>query len=630
MSISLMSKPVAVIDTPGEIEDLAVEFNYNFFTPDESINESYSSSPIITTILSRNANLTLQNVLRERKYESYIPRYNNLRWTPYAEGLGNRPDLINKISIARNLAKVQSEETISGKHFTSILFKDNGVDGKINFSIRRAMEEVLKSQDIKDPSSLQSSPMDLVKLLNKYTSPEIQGNFLAESFVKLNNLGINFLDQTMVNVTVKRISDQLLQLKIKSAVNNMFIATTLNSATQETDNIFGDETYALLPTARDIQEKTIAQRPSYNVSYDDYVVDILGDYIETEENPNIFQFQFQLIGYIITKTEYPPNKQPIVKQPIVIESPTVGNYRDLDVKYGSRYGYSIRSVFAVKLPAVDEQTKRPVAVTFLISSQDSAEQYLECIETRPPNPPTDFTITWDYDANKPLLMWSFPVDSQRDVKYFQVFRRNTIEEPYELIKMYAFNDSMTPLSVNQLPEFNVDPRIVENLRNPDGTAFPKTMYLDTEFTKESVAIYTVAAIDAHGLTSNYTLQVEVSFDKIKNKIVTKLISVAGAPKAYPNFFLKRDTFVDSIRTNGSTKLSIYFNPEYLKVFDRAGSDLRLIKTDRDATYKLQMINVDLQKDAIIDIKVNNAMQQNRRLPTNINNNIGTLNGKLRR
>lgn len=620
MTISLMSKPVAIVDTPGEIEDLKVDFKYNFFSPDESINENFSNTPLISTILDGNSNVTLQNIIRERKYERYIPRYINLSWTPYTSGLGERPDLIDKISIARNLNKVLSEEKISGKHFTSVIFKDNGVDGKIDFSIKRAMEEVLKSQGIKDVTTLQNSPLDLVKILNRYTGQEIKGNFLAESFINLRKLGIEFLDQTSLNVTAKKLSNRLLQLKIKSAMNNMFIETTLNSATQETDNIFGDETYALLPVAKNIQESTIAERPSYNVSYDDYVIDVLGDYIEIEDNSNLFPFEFQLIGYIITKTEYPSNRQPIIKAPIVIESPTIGNYTDLNVKYGSKYGYSIRSVFMVKLPAIDEDTKRPIAATFLISSEDSAEQYVECIETRPPNPPTDFTITWDYKANNPRLTWSFPVDSQRDVKYFQVFKRKSIEEPFELIKMYAFNDSMTPLAVNQLPEFNVDQRVVEELRNSDGTATPKSLFLDKDFTKESTAIYTVAAIDAHGLTSNYTLQIEVSFDKFKNKIITKLISVAGAPKAYPNFFLQRDTFVDSIRTNGSTKLSIYFNPEYLKVFDREGNDLRLIKTDGDATYKLQMINVDLQKDGIIDIKVNNTIiDTNNILPTNVNN-----------
>ena len=56
------------------------------------------------------------------------------------------------------------------------------------------------------------------------------------------------------------------------------------------------------------------------------------------------------------------------------------------------------------------------------------------------------------------------------------------------------------------------------------------------------------------------------------------------------------------------------------MFDREGNDLRLIKTDGDATYKLQMINVDLQKDGIIDIKVNNTIiDTNNILPTNVNN-----------
>lgn len=599
-----MSKPAAIIDAPGEIENLTVNFNYNFFVPDESINENVSSTPLINKLLDNKTNVSLQNVIRERKYERYIPRYNILQWTPIS--IGRREDLINSVSITNNIDRVLDEEKLAGKHFTSIVFKDNGTDGKVNFSIVRAMEEILKSQGIKNPNELQKSPLDLVKLLNKYTSQEIQGNFLAESFINLKNLGVDFVDRPKLDVAVQKISNRLQSVKLKSSVNNMFLGTTLKSATQESDNIYGDETYSLLPGAIDIQQKTIAQNPSYNINADDYVIDILGNYIEAEYDlASAGSFIYQSIGYIINKTEYPAAGPPVVKPPIIIESPKIGSYVDMNVKYGTRYGYTIKMVYLVKLPAMEKDTGKYVLATFLISTQESPETYVDCREFRPPNPPRDFKLSWDYELNKLRITWSFPVDSQRDIKYFQVFKRNTINEPYELVKMYDFNDSITPYSIKQLPEYNISEKVVENLRNPDGTATAKNYFLDPDFTKESKAIYTLCAIDAHGLSSNYGMQLEVSFDKFKNNIVVKLISVAGAPKAYPNFFLQKDTFVDSIRTNGASKLSIYFNPEYLKVVDRAGTDLRLIKTEGNGSYKLQMINVDLQKYNDVDINIEN-------------------------
>lgn len=615
MTISLPSKKAVLVDAPGELDKLNLEFVYNFFVPDECINEQPQNTLpniIRQQLTSTTQNVTLQNILKQRKYERYVPRYVNITWSPVTIGI--RPDLIETVSIADNITKVQDEETLAGNTFSSVAFRDNGVDGKVNFAIKRSMEEMLKSQGIKNPSDINTSPLEMVKLLNSISTQDVQGNFLAESFVNLNNAGIDFLDKPKLDATIQTISDRLRNVKLKTNLNNKFIGTILKSATQEADNIFGDETFAILPGAQDTQEKTIAQNPSYIVNAKDYQID-LNNFISFEPKTKETDVVYQIVGYIINKVEYPYNGQPITKGSIVIENPTIANFTDFNIKYGTKYGYAIRSVFLLKIPGVEETTGQSGLISFLISSQASPEFIVDCREVRPPNPPTDFNIGWDYGVNMPRITWGFPVDSQRDVKYFQLFRRANINQPFQLIKMFAFNDSMTPLAVEQLPEYNINPEVVENLRTEDGTATAKNFYLDPEFLKETTAIYTVCAIDAHGLSSNYSTQIEISFDKFKNKIVKKLVSVAGAPKAYPNFFLNQDTFVDSIRTNNASKLSIYFNPEYLKVFDRAGNDLKLIKTDINATYKLQMINVDLQKDYIVDISVKETSDP---IPTNVN------------
>jgi hypothetical protein len=615
MTISLPSKKAILLDAPGELDRLSLEFVYNFFVPDECVNEQPQNTLpnlIRQQLTSTTQNVTLQNILKQRKYERYVPRYINIGWTPVTIGI--RPDLVETVSIADNIAKVQDEESLAGNTFSSVAFRDNGVDGKVNFAIKRSMEEMLKSQGIKNPSELNTSPLEMVKLLNTISTQDVQGNFLAESFVNLKTAGIDFIDKPKLDATIQSIADELRNVKLKTNLNNKFIGTILKSATQEVDNIFGDETLSILPGAQDTQEKTIAQNPSYIVNAKDYQID-LNNYIAFEPKTKETDVIYQIIGYIINKVEYPYNGQPITKGAIVIENPTIANFTDLNIKYGTKYGYSIRSVFLLKIPGIEETTGQSGLISFLISSQASPEFIIDCREVRPPNPPTDFNIGWDYERNMPRITWGFPVDSQRDVKYFQLFRRANINQPYQLIKMYAFNDSITPLAVEQLPEYNINPEVVENLRTEDGSASAKNYYLDPEFQKETTAIYTVCAIDAHGLSSNYSTQIEISFDKFKNKIVKKLISVAGSPKAYPNFFLNQDTFVDSIRTNNASKLSIYFNPEYLKVFDRAGNDLKLIKTDISATYKLQMINVDLQKDYIIDIAVKETSDP---IPTNVN------------
>ena len=129
-----------------------------------------------------------------------------------------------------------------------------------------------------------------------------------------------------------------------------------------------------------------------------------------------------------------------------------------------------------------------------------------------------------------------------------------------------------------------------------------TFFKDNEFTKESIFIYAVCCIDAHGMSSNYSPQFEVAFDKFNNKLVKRLVSTSGAPKSYPNLYLLEDAFVDVIKDSGHERMKIYFDPEFLEITDRNNDDMGLLTTDKQGgSYKIQFINVDLQKHQILDI-----------------------------
>ena len=103
---------------------------------------------------------------------------------------------------------------------------------------------------------------------------------------------------------------------------------------------------------------------------------------------------------------------------------------------------------------------------------------------------------------------------------------------------------------------------------------PTTFYDDYEFNRDGSFIYAVCCVDAHGLTSTLSPQFEISFNKYRNKLVKRLISTSGAPKAYPNLYLLQDTFVDVVKDSGHSQLTVYFDPEYLDVFNNNGEDLK--------------------------------------------------------
>jgi hypothetical protein len=212
---------------------------------------------------------------------------------------------------------------------------------------------------------------------------------------------------------------------------------------------------------------------------------------------------------------------------------------------------------------------------------------------------------WDYKHKKMSMMWSFPVVRTRDIKRFQVFRRSSLYEPFQLLAEFDFDDSEIRDPRTETPRsdrvFKMD--------------HPSTIYTDEEFTKSSKYIYALCSMDAHDFSSNYSQQFVVSFDENENRIVKKLISPSGAPKSYPNFYLIADSDTgtnnieitsDSIKDSGHTKGTIFFDPEYLSIRDKDGGDLGLLSvTDNskqaEGRYKLQIINVDRQKSKVINI-----------------------------
>ena len=189
------------------------------------------------------------------------------------------------------------------------------------------------------------------------------------------------------------------------------------------------------------------------------------------------------------------------------------------------------------------------------------------------------------------------------MKYFQIFRRKTIYDPFTCIAEIDFDDS-------KIRSSRAESALPDRVHRVD---YPQTIFLDSEFTRDSNYIYAVAALDAHGLSSGYSAQSQVSFDKIKNKVNLKTISKSGAPKQYPNFFIGPDLddniFVDSLTQDSmqSSKkfgIRVYFNPDTVRLTSREGLNEMLFVTDENVgVYKFHLLNIDRQKATIIEMSI---------------------------
>lgn len=584
MSESLPSKRFANVDVP-EVTGFQAEFVYNFFVPDEKVNDSGLDAPEF--IRKRPSDTFDSGFVDSINFKRFVPRYVKFRWEPKAD-LG-RTVIKNPPSIRNNLGKIHQEDTFTTDDFTTMFFQDNGQDQKLNFIIKRALEEIRKRQNPKQAES----PLDIVRFLNAKTNKNVGPRFLSDIFIQLTNEGTAFIDNNRREVVAEDVLEEISSVRVKTQINNKLIETLLKTSSENTLNLFNDEAATHLKVAREIQNKAVADKNSSIISGLDYDFEVV-DFVDVREvNPETFDSSAQVIGYIIDKEEITADGTTVAKDPIIVENPFTSEAIDLKVRYDASYVYSIRTIAVVEIAVEDLESDDFVAISFLVSSKPSNRSVVVVEERVPPPPPADFNVSFDYQQDALRLMWNFPVNTQRDIKKFQVFRRSSIEEPFELIKQFDFDDSLVRTAPREFP----DQQLVEYLESP------KNYYLDKEFTRESSYIYTLCAIDAHEFSSAYTTQFLVSFNRFENRIEKQVISLSGAPKAYPNAFLLRDTFVDTIKDSGHRSLKVVFNPEFLTVINNNGNDLGLLKTDNGSKYQLQLINLDLQEQQVLNINL---------------------------
>lgn len=591
---SLPSKKVCVADIPEPL-NFRVKFRYNFFTKNEKSTNARSVVP--DTFSNKSNESYTRDLIDSVDFNRFVPRYNEMFWTPQV--VGNRSDLVGTISISENLNTLQYENDFAPTDFSSVLIQDTGKDKKLEFFVKKAYEALV------NPFDQRSTQQEKALRLNAATTKAIDFTFLSEVF-NIDSTSSSFLVKKEApfggnkEAASSYITSQLRRNKINLQINNKVIKDLLNSSVFE-DNMspFVDEMQDKLNEATENQALSAGKD---NGLFDAGEYDLeIKNYVSQRKLPNVQTFEpiLQTMGYVIFKEEYDLNqvtKQPIFKETFTIENHEVSTFVDLNVKYAHSYKYTIHSVAYIEIPAIELQNDNVVAVGFFLASKPISE-FTSTTEDIPPPSPADFNIIWNYELAKPFISWAFPPNPQRDIKKFQLFKRTSLMSPFELIKEYDFDDSEIPDENNELP----DPFLVEKSLNI------KTYFLDTEFTKRDVAVYAVACIDAHGFSSGYSMQLQISFNKTTNKLEKKLISVSGAPKAYPNIYLEADVFQDTIKDEGHSSIKIYFDPEYLKVRDNDGSDLKLLRADENDSYILQFINVDLQQTQKIKIHLKDSL-----------------------
>lgn len=330
------------------------------------------------------------------------------------------------------------------------------------------------------------------------------------------------------------------------------------------------------------------------------------------------------VGYLIEKVQINSDgsRTELPEHTIRLE-PHERTFYDFKVKYGVTYEYTVSTVSAIEFRVPSPTDASIHYVVAFVKSAPNVLQRVTCEEFKAPLPPGPVSIKYMPYRDSIRICWQVPTNPQKDIKYFQVFKRDSVNKPYTLIKMYDFDKTLEKKGIREY----VEPFLVEQVK------FIRT-YHDDVLDKSKPQFYAVAAVDAHGLTSAYSAQFRVSYDPYKNDVVVDLLSREGAPKAYPNFFMKKSLtessytiLEDVMKDSNHSSMKIYFDPEYLNVTAKNGSDIELLSTFTDHInanksdsellsppgkdpkrqfYKFSIINVDRQLARTLTIGINDV------------------------
>lgn len=589
---SLPSLPITIADIP-EIQTFNATFNYNFYRSDELINPSVATNARPNTVdFSRN-----------------VPRYVRLSWNKVNVGSNTviKQEFID-ISIEANANKILDEDDLSLAYFDTFKQQENSFVTERQKYLSRLYGQI-------NYNRVNAGLPDAVRALHEITPEGVTQEYL--------NKYLNYAYTTNTDTTEVDPANSLENIATVVPVANKAFGTLFH------EKLTNDSLLAITPSMVDGVSKLFSTQNTvkeyanrfngsqYDISLDNPISVTISD-LQVD-----FGLVFQTTGYAIDRYRQLARGELVEKTTFYVESPDTTEFFDTQVLYNQRYVYFIRVITALQTLTFDPENRVNIISTFLVGSKQTRTMVM-CEDLTPPEPPTDFFIRWDYSLKKPVLTWNFPIDTRRHIKYFQVFRRKNVGDvrpaqlPFELVRMYDFNDLQ-----NGFETFFVAPppgttglfQFIQGEGNIDNSAvinestitsldvFSPTCYIDDDFNRESYYIYAVACVDAHGITSNYSNQIGIKFNKQRNTIERVDISSPNAPKPYPNLYLNKDAFVDTIKNEGYSQMTVVFNPEYYELTQRNGDNVKIVNFGPENKYRIQLINTDLQTDQFVDITI---------------------------
>jgi hypothetical protein len=282
---------------------------------------------------------------------------------------------------------------------------------------------------------------------------------------------------------------------------------------------------------------------------------------------------------------------------------------DQSMSYGNEYVYSVSSLLELQQSYFGESGDLNFGRTY-ISGMPSKLEYVSAKDFLPPFPPRDFNVI--FKKSNAVLNWSMPKDREGKVKKFNLYKRSNCDSPFSLIMQYDFRD-FKGVYGNEDEDFSKYGQTT-GVRVPSvftQTKDPIFYHEDNNFSFGD--IYAITAVDAHENESNYSQQLMVvqSAGSYSVKPATKMISISGAPLAYPNWFLYselKNSISEHIEVKGAKGIKLYFDPDARKVVGMKAGVVDNF-TNSNNKYVLNIVNTEIMEEKNIDIKISDSKKK---------------------
>ncbi len=322
-------------------------------------------------------------------------------------------------------------------------------------------------------------------------------------------------------------------------------------------------------------------------------VEVLSSKINTLDYNQYQENNAAKCGLLIEKFEKINNKYNFLTAKFILtskERKLKKVIEDESIAYGKTYRYVLSYVYLYTTVATNN---RFILNKFLVCGHPAISSDIVCKEFVSPPPPNGLQFIYDDKQKYLKINWEEPKDYQDDAKGYQILKRKSIKEPFQVISYLLGHNS------NDLfePEEEIDFAIT---RNTPGEI--KYSYNDYEFKPGEVTIYSIRTIDAHGLFSDYSSQIAMTWDPFERKLVIDQVSPSGAKRDKPNSLARSKTLFFDHELNivenltflkNVDKISLYLTPDYVQI---KNGDNSIPVLENNSSYKFTVFKInDLTK-----------------------------------